>query len=81
MEYIKEIKRIVEHYAYLNEKLNELIIETNRLQQKKDRLEKSIESTKLEEAALIDKITKETGSVPDYYKIMQEINGNENQLV
>ena len=76
MENLQEVKEIVNRYIRLNTELSDLLFETERLNQKRIKLQEEIELTKLEEVSLIDKITKETGTSPDYFKIMQELNGN-----
>lgn len=74
MKYFNEIKQIVSEYDRINAGLSELEKMTNLLQLRKQELEHALNSNKEKEKALIDKIVKETGKQPDYYKIMQELN-------
>lgn len=73
MKYFKEIKSIVSEYDRINAGLSELEKMTNILQLRKEELEQALNSNKENEKALIDKIVKETGEQPDYYKIMQQL--------
>lgn len=73
MKYFKEIKSIVSEYDRINAGLSELEKMTNILQLRKEELEQALNSNKENEKTLIDKIVKETGEQPDYYKIMQHL--------
>jgi hypothetical protein len=74
MKYFKEIKNIVSEYDRIHAGLSELEKMTNVLHLRKEELEHALNSNKEKEKTLIDKIVKETGEQPDYYKIMQDLN-------
>lgn len=74
MEYLTEIKEIVTEYDKINAGLSELEKMANLLEIRKNELTHALDSNRLKEKALIDKIVEETGKAPDYYKIMLTLN-------
>ena len=74
MEYLSEIKEIVSSYDKISEGLLELERLTKALESRRAELDMALDANRKREAALIDKITKETGQAPDYFKIMQNLN-------
>lgn len=74
MEYKKEIKKIVSTYSELGLEFGLLSDQAEKIQSRLIEIQTILDKTKLEEKSLIDKIVKETGSAPDYYKIMLELN-------
>lgn len=74
MEYLNEIKEIVSEYDKINAGLSELEKMTQLLELRKNELEHALSQNKQKEKALIDKIIEETGTAPDYYKIMLKLN-------
>lgn len=74
MEYLNEIKEIVTEYDKINAGLSELEKMANLLEIRKNELIQALDTNRLKEKALIDKIVAETGKTPDYYKIMLELN-------
>jgi peptidoglycan hydrolase CwlO-like protein len=76
MQYLDEIKEIVTEYSKISAGLNELERMAELLQNRRSELDSALQGNKQKEAALIDKIVKETGEQPDYYKIMLKLNEN-----
>jgi len=76
MQYIDQIKEIVSEYQKIQAGIDELEKMTNLLNLRKLELENALNNNKEREKSLIDKIVSETGQVPDYYKIMMELNEN-----
>jgi|LakMenEpi03Aug12_release.lakeMendotaPanAssembly.Ray.scaffolds.fasta_scaffold656004_2 hypothetical protein len=74
MEYLTEIKEIVTEYDKINAGLSELEKMANLLEIRKNELMHALDSNRLKEKSLIDKIVAETGKAPDYYKIMLDLN-------
>lgn len=74
MEYLSEIKEIVSSYDKIREGLLELERLTKSLESRRAELDMALDANRKREAALIDKITKETGQVPDYFQIMKNLN-------
>jgi hypothetical protein len=74
MKYINEIRQVVSEYDKITAGLNELEEMTKLLELRKNELEHALDSNKEREKILIDKIVQETGQVPDYYKIMTQLN-------
>jgi len=74
MEYLTEIKEIVTEYDKINAGLSELEKMANLLEIRKNELMHALDSNRVKEKALIDKIVEETGKAPDYYKIMLNLN-------
>jgi len=74
MEYLNEIREIVNEYTKINDAVNELERMTQLLNFRKTELETALDANKSREKALIDKIIEETGQAPDFYKIMSELN-------
>lgn len=71
--YLPEIKSIVSKYAKVRRELRELAEQTESLNLRKLQIEMELNSTREAEALLIDKIRKESGEEPDFYKIMQDL--------
>lgn len=71
--YLPEIKSIVSKYAKVRRELRELAEQTESLNLKKMQIEMELNSTREAEALLIDKIRKESGEEPDFYKIIQDL--------
>ena len=76
MIHIKEVKEVIAEYQKINAGIEELEKMTNLLNLRKLELDQALEKNKSREKALIDKIVAETGKMPDYYKIMMELNEN-----
>lgn len=74
MKYTTEIIEIITKYKKINLELSELEQNVNILELRKNELIKNLSENKQREDSLIDKIVKETGKPPDYYKIMLELN-------
>jgi len=72
MEYLEEIKSIVNEYTRINEEIKILDMLVS---QKKEELYLALDKNKVKEQTLIDKIKLETGEEPDYYKIILQLNG------
>ena len=74
MNHLKEIKEVISEYQKISAGIQELEKMTELLNFRKIELESALEKNKSREKSLIDKIVAETGQVPDYYKIMMELN-------
>lgn len=73
MEYLKEVTSIVNRYSKIKSDLANLEVQAHALTLQKNRLEFELSMAREEEIALIDRIKQETGSEPDFYKILQEL--------
>ena len=73
MKYIDQIKKIVLNYNKIQQSLNLLEEQAHILNLSKNAIELQLAEVKESERLLIDKIKSETGEVPDYYKILQEL--------
>jgi hypothetical protein len=71
--YISEIRSIVSKYSKIRRELSALEDQTKSLNLRKLQIEMELNSTREEEAALIDKIRTESGEEPDFYKIIQDL--------
>ena len=76
MIHINEVKEVIAEYQKINAGIEELEKMTSLLNLRKLELDQALEKNKSREKALIDKIVAETGKMPDYYKIMMELNEN-----
>ena len=76
MKHIDQIKEVVLEYQRIQSGIDELEKMTNLLNLRKLELENALRNNRDREKSLIDKIVSETGQVPDYYKIMTELNEN-----
>jgi len=76
MQHIDQIKEVVLEYQRIQSGIDELEKMTNLLNLRKLELENALRNNRDREKSLIDKIVSETGQVPDYYKIMTELNEN-----
>jgi len=76
MQNIDQIKEVVLEYQRIQSGIDELEKMTNLLNLRKLELENALRNNRDREKSLIDKIVSETGQVPDYYKIMTELNEN-----
>jgi hypothetical protein len=74
MKYLDEIKEIVFEYSNLEKELNLLEEQAQFLNSRKNEIELKLSDVRAREFSLIDKIKKETGKEPDYYKIMNDLN-------
>jgi hypothetical protein len=74
MKYLNEIKEIVTEYDKINAGLSELEKMAKMLEIRKNELIQALDTNRVNENTLIDKIVAETGAPPDYYKIMLELN-------
>jgi CHASE3 domain sensor protein len=74
MEYTTEIRQVISEYDKIHAGLNELEEMTKLLELRKNELDQALSSNREREKTLIDKIVRETGKAPDYYKIMNELN-------
>jgi hypothetical protein len=72
-DYLPEITSIVSKYAKVRRELRELAEQTESLNLRKLQIEMDLNSTREEEALLIDKIRKESGEELDFYKIIQDL--------
>jgi hypothetical protein len=73
MKYIEQIKKIVLSYNKIQQSLNLLEEQAAILNLSKNSIEFQLAEVKESERLLIDKIKSETGEVPDFYKILQEL--------
>ena len=73
MKYIEQIKKIVLSYNKIQQSLNLLEEQARILNLSKNSIELQLAEVKESERLLIDKIKSETGEVPDFYKILQEL--------
>lgn len=69
-----EIKQLIERYDQISKGFSQIEQEVSLLQSRKTELEEELQLTRDREMALIDKIKKETGELPDYFKMMQALN-------
>jgi hypothetical protein len=76
MEYLNEMKQIIAEYRKINDGLTDLESTSKLLELRKNELDLALSANREREFTLIDKIRKETGKEPDYYKIMLELNEN-----
>ena len=74
MKYTKELRKIVADYSRIRKSLESLEEQTKRLTLQKNQVELELAQIREDETLLIDKIKTETGQVPDFYKILQELN-------
>ena len=68
-----QIKTIVLNYDKIQQSLNLLEEQAHILNLSKNAIELQLAEVKESERLLIDKIKSETGEVPDFYKILQEL--------
>jgi hypothetical protein len=73
MKYLDQIKKIVLNYNKIQQSLNLLEEQAHILNLSKNAIELQLAEVKESERLLIDKIKSETGEVPDFYKILQEL--------
>ena len=73
MKYLDQIKKIVLNYDKIQQSLNLLEEQARILNLSKNSIELQLAEVKESERLLIDKIKSETGEVPDFYKILQEL--------
>ena len=73
MKYLDQIKKIVLNYNKIQQSLNLLEEQAHILNLSKNAIELQLAEVKESERLLIDKIKFETGEVPDFYKILQEL--------
>ena len=73
MKYLDQIKTIVLNYDKIQQSLNLLEEQAHILNLSKNAIELQLAEVKESERLLIDKIKSETGEVPDFYKILQEL--------
>ena len=73
MKYLDQIKKIVLNYNKIQQSLNLLEEQAAILNLSKNSIEFQLAEVKESERLLIDKIKSETGEVPDFYKILQEL--------
>ena len=73
MKYLDQIKKIVLNYDKIQQSLNLLEEQAHILNLSKNAIELQLAEVKESERLLIDKIKFETGEVPDFYKILQEL--------
>ena len=73
MKYLDQIKKIVLNYDKIQQSLNLLEEQAHILNLSKNSIEFQLAEVKESERLLIDKIKSETGEVPDFYKILQEL--------
>lgn len=73
MKYLDQIKKIVLNYDKIQQSLNLLEEQAHILNLSKNAIELQLAEVKESERLLIDKIKSETGEVPDFYKILQEL--------
>ena len=69
----QKIKTIVLNYDKIQQSLNLLEEQAHILNLSKNAIELQLAEVKESERLLIDKIKSETGEVPDFYKILQEL--------
>lgn len=74
MKYTKELRKIVADYSRIRKSLESLEEQTKQLTLQKNQVELELAQIREDETLLIDKIKTETGQVPDFYKILQELN-------
>ena len=74
MKYTKELRKIVADYSRIRKSLESLEEQTKQLTIQKNQVELELAQIREDETLLIDKIKTETGQVPDFYKILQELN-------
>ena len=73
MKYLDQLKKIVLNYNKIQQSLNLLEEQAHILNLSKNAIELQLAEVKESERLLIDKIKSETGEVPDFYKILQEL--------
>jgi hypothetical protein len=73
MNYLPEVKRIIDSYARIKQSLAVLDEQTKLLSLQKNSIEFELAQTREAEANLIDRIKSETGEVPDFYKMVQQL--------
>ena len=73
MKYSKELRKIVADYSRIRKSLESLEEQTKQLTLQKNQVELELAQIREDETLLIDKIKSETGEVPDFYKILQEL--------
>ena len=72
-KYYREIRKFVDRYESIQKRANLMEEQVNLLMQKKQELELELSQTREEERILIDKIRRETGKEPDFYKMLQQL--------
>jgi hypothetical protein len=73
MNYLPEVKRIIDNYAKIKQSLAVLDEQTKLLSLQKNSIEFELAQTREAEANLIDRIKVDTGEVPDFYKMVQQL--------
>jgi hypothetical protein len=73
MNYLPEVKRIIDSYAKIKQSLAVLDEQTKLLSLQKNSIEFELAQTREAEANLIDRIKVDTGEVPDFYKMVQQL--------
>jgi hypothetical protein len=73
MNYLPEVKRIIDSYARIKQSLAVLDEQTKLLSLQKNSIEFELAQTREAEANLIDRIKVDTGEVPDFYKMVQQL--------
>jgi len=81
MQYTAEILQLIEKYASLREELSSLEKRTEILNLEKNRLELELVTTREQERSLIDRIKSETGTEPNFYKILQQVQNGRVELI
>jgi len=74
MKYTNELRKIVSDYSRIRKSLESLEEQTKQLTIQKNQVELELAQIREDETLLIDKIKTETGQVPDFYKILQDLN-------
>ena len=74
MNYKEEIKQIVSEYDRIRIGVDDLDKRIQQLLMEKNEYDQALSVNKSKESELIDRMVRETGKQPDYYKIMLELN-------
>lgn len=80
MNYLPEVKKIIDSYAKIKQSLAVLNEQTKLLSLQKNHIEFELAQTREAEADLIDRIKSDTGEVPDFYKMVQQLDNDSIRL-
>ena len=76
MNYLPEVKKIIDNYARIKQSLTVLDEQAKLLALQKNSIEFELARTREAEAELIDRIKSETGEDPDFYKMVQQLDND-----
>ena len=80
IDHLPEIKNLVNSYSQIRKSMDLLEEQTKMLELRKNQIELQLAQTREAELILIDKIKQETGQEPDFYKILQTLNNESNEI-